>query len=604
MAVEYSLLTWAGLGTTVTFTDAGDIVNFTAHGAPNGHALRFTTTGALPTGLTANTTYYLRQGADANKFTVYPTQADAIAGTNQVTFTGAGSGTNKVVGEYWASLPATDPGDGGNYRSRYGTAGSERVYANLFVWRGFVILSIDYMKDLVLEVQGKWVDSAGTYATLSGYKSVKIWSKIMGVRDVGAFHYGVSGNGYKLTTAVGYGAQFYVGNNPEVVLDGLEFGNLATSGGCININGPSSRVTKCIVKSGSGAAVEYGGSNTSIENNLILGGGIGIYEPPSAGTNISVINNLVTGCTVGLQAYSSEYNKTATKFVGNISTGNTKNWQVMDQRNNSRFVAFNNFGDSTDIKTVTFENSITPGILTCRMVGHTFSMKTPIRFTNGGDATPPGNMAFGALYYIKTIATDTFTLASTVDGTAIAYIDSGSGIITTSLVWDTHNAKGHVSSSDFIDYTNKNFRPAFETSPQVESITLEDGDSIPRYDLLDSVRPNYEASSFPNNKATAGPFEFDHGEGLAPLTVSLSITGMASGSEFAIYKSADMSEIVAPQATSGSYSGSYTYTGDMAIIVRVRKGTAATKYLPYEYSGTITAAGFSLNVSQIPDPIA
>ena len=122
--------------------------------------------------------------------------------------------------------------------------------------------------------------------------------------------------------------------------------------------------------------------------------------------------------------------------------------------------------------------------------------------------------------------------------------------------------------------------------------------------MLSNVRPNYESASYPDNLWDIGPFEYDHGEGLAPSSVTISITGMVSGSEIAIYKASDMSAILAPQSTPGSYSGTYTYTGDTNIIVRVRKGTSATRYLPYEYAGTITSTGFQLVVSQIPDTIA
>ena len=170
--------------------------------------------------------------------------------------------------------------------------------------------------------------------------------------------------------------------------------------------------------------------------------------------------------------------------------------------------------------------------------------------------------------------------------------------------WKTgSNPTVTIATTDFIDYDNDNFRSLL-VSPQVNAGVNYYG--LHSKDIVDHPIPDYESATFmtPGNSCDAGPFEFDHGEGLAPLAVTISITGMANGSEFAIYKTSDMAEIVAPQSTSGSYSGSYTYTGDTAIVVRVRKGTSGTKYLPYEYSGTITAAGFSLNVSQIIDTIA
>jgi len=53
----------------------------------------FTTTGALPTGLTAGTTYYVSTvGLTANAFSVADTKAHALAGTNTITTSGSQSG--------------------------------------------------------------------------------------------------------------------------------------------------------------------------------------------------------------------------------------------------------------------------------------------------------------------------------------------------------------------------------------------------------------------------------------------------------------------------------------------------------------------------------
>jgi hypothetical protein len=138
----------------------------------------------------------------------------------------------------------------------------------------------------------------------------------------------------------------------------------------------------------------------------------------------------------------------------------------------------------------------------------------------------------------------------------------------------------------------------------VDIIDFSVVENLPRYDSGDSVKPNYVSATYPLNKGTAGTIEFDHGEGLAPATALIDISGMANGSELAVYKTSDMSVIVSPQSTTGTYTGSYTYTADIPITVRVRKGTAASKYLPYEYAGIIKSTGFSLNVSQVLDPIA
>lgn len=77
-----------GRSATVTFTDAGDLVNWTAHGLVDGMAVVFENSGgALPTGLTAGTTYYVTN-ATTDTFTVALTPGGAT-----VTFT-TGSGTH------------------------------------------------------------------------------------------------------------------------------------------------------------------------------------------------------------------------------------------------------------------------------------------------------------------------------------------------------------------------------------------------------------------------------------------------------------------------------------------------------------------------------
>jgi hypothetical protein len=71
---------------------APGIVSWTGHGLPVGTPVVFSTTGALPTGLTAGTTYYVSlTDYGANSFAVAATQAGAIAGST-ITTSGTQSG--------------------------------------------------------------------------------------------------------------------------------------------------------------------------------------------------------------------------------------------------------------------------------------------------------------------------------------------------------------------------------------------------------------------------------------------------------------------------------------------------------------------------------
>ena len=90
-----------GSGTiTITIASPG-VVTWANHGFSTGATIKFTTTGALPTGLTAGKTYFVSSDSlGASTFRLAPTSADADAGTNSINTSGIQSGvhTGTVVG--------------------------------------------------------------------------------------------------------------------------------------------------------------------------------------------------------------------------------------------------------------------------------------------------------------------------------------------------------------------------------------------------------------------------------------------------------------------------------------------------------------------------
>ena len=78
---------------TVTVASPGVVTN-TSHGIYTGEGVYLTTTGALPTGLTANTMYYAIR-VDANTFRLAPSRANAEAGT-AINTSGTQSGTHTL----------------------------------------------------------------------------------------------------------------------------------------------------------------------------------------------------------------------------------------------------------------------------------------------------------------------------------------------------------------------------------------------------------------------------------------------------------------------------------------------------------------------------
>jgi len=89
--VTLEKLAWGNATVTVTIASPG-VVTWTGHGLATGNAFIFTTTGALPTGLSANTVYFVTK-VDANTFKLSTSLANVAAGTF-INTSGTQSGTH------------------------------------------------------------------------------------------------------------------------------------------------------------------------------------------------------------------------------------------------------------------------------------------------------------------------------------------------------------------------------------------------------------------------------------------------------------------------------------------------------------------------------
>ena len=106
----YDIFIWSNAGTisigtgpawnynaTVTMTIATPcVVTWNAHGLNEGDPIVFTTSGALPTGITAGTTYFVGRSPGTNSFNVSTSRANAAAGTFVAT-SGSQSGTHTAT---------------------------------------------------------------------------------------------------------------------------------------------------------------------------------------------------------------------------------------------------------------------------------------------------------------------------------------------------------------------------------------------------------------------------------------------------------------------------------------------------------------------------
>lgn len=84
---------WSNTATITVTIATPAVVTWTAHGLPEGAPVVFTTTGALPTGLAAGTTYYVTKSPSTNSFSLSTSVANAAAGTKVAT-SGSQSGTH------------------------------------------------------------------------------------------------------------------------------------------------------------------------------------------------------------------------------------------------------------------------------------------------------------------------------------------------------------------------------------------------------------------------------------------------------------------------------------------------------------------------------
>lgn len=152
-----------------------------------------------------------------------------------------------------------------------------------------------------------------------------------------------------------------------------------------------------------------------------------------------------------------------------------------------------------------------------------------------------------------------------------------------------------LTTAHFVDWANNNFRYT-SNSPLIDSgLALVDGVPL---DMLGAIRPNYSAGTALSDEWDCGSFEYDSGNGLSPISVTINITNIVPDSSVTLE---DMvgNVILAPVIVTGtSYSFTYTYTGDINVLLKVRNRRNGN-WQPYEQVGVITASGCNFYVSQV-----
>lgn len=325
MAIVNSLVCWGGrIGKTVTISIASPaVLTLTNHGLREGVGIVFSTTGVLPTGITAGATYYPKS-TSTNTFNLYDTYANALAGgaTGRISTSGAQSGTHTAKSDLIIN-PVTRLADYGLAGlSRWGEPGSERIYDGITSWvaaRSSLASGRDLEFCEIVEAFDE--RTAGGSALVKSAKTY-ICTKIDGKRTA-AFHAGNLSGGYCI---IGTGGTIFYPASPCEV-DGLRTSSGASAHGAI-VTYPNctfkNNIFAAFVSGAFGIIVQAQG--TVLVNNLVYGYGTGIRIDQGM-RNSQIANNTITKCNTGV--FPVVTSNIAGSFVNNISIGNTTNWSTV-----------------------------------------------------------------------------------------------------------------------------------------------------------------------------------------------------------------------------------------------------------------------------------
>lgn len=579
MAKVYSCVVWGGLtGHSVTVEAATDLVTKIDHGLRNGKGVRFTS-GTLPTvagaALALNTTYYAKW-ISSSTFELYYDSAL----TSKIDFTSAGAGLI-LKSALWMGLSTAQ-------KARYGTTGAERAYASMSAANSVRSTNSIPGDEDVIEFIEAFDDFVTAAMNLSyGLADTTLWASTMGGVRTEAFHGGVPGAGYTLTTT-GAGCWYHGGNN--ITVDGLDFcRNNATSSAtfCIAPSGSNSFVDKCFVRqtgAGGSQGINVGGP-CSIRNCVVIGfSGTygGIYWNGNSGSTVAhcLVVKGGTGITGSANCSTSVYNT--------VSVGNAVNWGASPTYTANRFRG--NIGQTTDKIGVTV--SVGTTTMTCASAPP-LAVNQPVMFDTTGTLPTVGGTPLdpAKVYCVRSIAGNNITIATAYNGAALTFNGAGTGVHSLRLVWATYEpVTAWIDMSDptlvFKDYANNDFRPAGAGAVPASQAKMVDYSIVTALVALSSDIADAERPSYNNGGAEykdAGPFEYDRGYGSRPASATISLTNIIADSRVLITKASD-GTMLYNDVPGTSLSFNTTHIGDFNVVVR--KATASPFYREFQASGT------------------
>lgn len=288
MATVYSLVCWGGrTGKTVTLTIASPcVVTSTNHGLRDGTRLVFSTTGALPTGITAGTTYYAKSTA-ADTFNLYTNAALTSIVNTSGTQSGTHTAKSVLMGEYFAQ-----------HSGRWGSSGAERCYDSLYSWDSARTSAAKTTDVEFCELGEDFIDFMTAYTCNINVlaAAVRIETTVNGVRSPG-FHNGIIGTGYTLRYSQYSGLVLLKYN---ITCNGFTItpSSSSSTGTGINLAKTGCFADYMIllgVSTTAGTGCFFSDKTVGIRNSLITGYGTGLiisqYMNPVYAQNNTIVKN-------------------------------------------------------------------------------------------------------------------------------------------------------------------------------------------------------------------------------------------------------------------------------------------------------------------------
>lgn len=219
-------------------------------------------------------------------------------------------------------------------------------------------------------------------------------------------------------------------------------------------------------------------------------------------------------------------------------------------------------------------------------------------FTRCDDITLVSGMTFSTNTIQNSYSNIAITTNSLSAISSCSFISNGVGHGITITSTGTYTFSGnHFTGYASTNGTTGN-EAIFNNSGGAVTINVTNGGGTP------TIRNGTGASTIINNAVSVSVNVIDQNN--SPIVGD----GTSTGARVAIYLSSNLTttgNILGPAYTnsSGTVSGSYNYTVNSAIVVRVRLDSpGGPRYVPVDTSGTITSAGFTTTVKMLPDTIA